>query len=309
MNLEPINQINLMGHNEIFNEIINLYKGNKLPNKILLSGEKGIGKCTMAYHLVNYVLSYDEDFPYDLEKFKINTENKFFRLTLNKSNPNFNFIDIPNDKKNINIDQVRSLILNLNKSSFNSKPRFVLIDNIEFLNINSSNALLKILEEPNYNINFILINNNKRVMPTLKSRCLDFKASLTLDKSIEIFNEISKENIFDLLNRDLINNYSTPGQLFKILNFSKEFSINLKDISLRDFLSLIINDKSFKKDIVIRDLIYSLIELYFRNNTSTKDIKLIKMFNYFLKKINNTKKFNLDEESLFIEFEDRVLNG
>ena len=40
-------------------------------------------------------------------------------------------------KKNIDINQIRELISNLNKSSFNDKPRFVLIDNIEFLNINS----------------------------------------------------------------------------------------------------------------------------------------------------------------------------
>ena len=33
------------------------------------------------------------------------------------------------------------------------------------------------------------------------------------------------------------------------------------------------------------------------------------MKNYFLKKINDTKKFNLDEDVLFMEFEDRVLNG
>ena len=29
----------------------------------------------------------------------------------------------------------------------------------------------------------------------------------------------------------------------------------------------------------------------------------------FLKRINDTKKFNLDEESLFMEFEYKILNG
>ena len=60
-----------------------------------------------------------------------------------KSNPNFISIDINDDKKSIDINQIRNLILTLNKSSFNKKPRFVLIDNIELLNINSVNALLK----------------------------------------------------------------------------------------------------------------------------------------------------------------------
>ena len=44
-----------------------------------------------------------------------------------------------------------------NKSAFNNKERIILIDNAENLNLNSSNALLKITEEPNDNVFFILI--------------------------------------------------------------------------------------------------------------------------------------------------------
>ena len=74
---------------------------------------------------------------------------------------------------------IRELISNLNKSSFNEKPRFVLIDNIEYLNVNSINALLKVLEEPSFKVHFILINNNKKILPTLLSRCINFKISLS----------------------------------------------------------------------------------------------------------------------------------
>ena len=90
-------------------------------------------------------------------------------------------------KKSVDINQIRILINNLNKSSLNSKPRFVLIDNIEFLNVSSVNALLKIIEEPNNNVFFILIGNNKRVLPTLKSRCLLFRLSLSFKKSDFLF--------------------------------------------------------------------------------------------------------------------------
>ena len=175
MNLEPSTQKNLYGHKLTFKTLTHLYMNNKLPSKILLSGEKGIGKCTLAYHLINFVLSKDEEYSYDYKNCEINFENKSFKLIQNNSNPNFNLIDVAKDKKNIDIAQIRELILNLNKSSFNLKKRFVLIDNIELLNTNSVNALLKVLEEPNENINFILINNNKRVISTLLSRCLNFK--------------------------------------------------------------------------------------------------------------------------------------
>ena len=130
MNLNPTNQLSLYNHYFELTNFINLYKNQILPNKILLSGEKGIGKSTLAYHIINYVLSIDEDYSYDLKNFKINAENKSFKLILNKSNPNFISIDIEEDKKSIDINQIRNLILSLNKSSFNKKPRFVLIDNI-----------------------------------------------------------------------------------------------------------------------------------------------------------------------------------
>ena len=48
-----------------------IYLKNKLPQTILLSGEKGIGKSTLAYHLINLVLSENEEHPYDFENNKI----------------------------------------------------------------------------------------------------------------------------------------------------------------------------------------------------------------------------------------------
>ena len=49
-----------------------------------------------------------------------------------------------------------------NKSSFNNKNKIILIDNIEYLNISSANALLKVLEEPNEKLIFILIHNSAK---------------------------------------------------------------------------------------------------------------------------------------------------
>lgn len=309
MNLEPSSQLNLFSHKEEFQKLINLYKNNNLPNKILFSGEKGIGKCTLAYHLINYILSSNEDFSYDLDNLKIILDNKSFRLVQNKSNPNFILVDIHEEKKNIDISQIRNLILTLNKSSFNTKPRFVLIDNIELLNINAVNALLKILEEPNDNINFILINNNKRILPTLKSRCLNFKIQLTARQSIEITNKILNNNYNEFLNEDLVNDYSTPGEILNLIDFANKNDIDLIETNLKDFIKKIIMEKLYKKNNSVKNLIYSLMEFYFRKNVSVANIKLINSYNYFLKKIENTKTFNLDEETLFMEFEDSILNG
>ena len=303
MNLSPSTQINLFGLNNFFLELTNLFDQKKFPNKILLSGEKGSGKCTLAYHIINYILSKDEDFAYDKENLFINEQNKSFKLIQNRSNPNFNLIDISEDKKFIDINQIRDLISNMNKSSFNDKIRFVLIDNIEFLNKNSVNALLKILEEPNTNVHFILIHNNKKILPTLSSRCLNFKISLAHNQSIEIANSIFGENVLNKINQDLIHHYLTPGNFYNLIKFSENFEVDLTAITLKEFITVIIEQNYYKKDNEIKYMLYDFIELFFRNNNFSN------LYSYFLKKIDDCKKFNLDEESLLMEFEAKVLNG
>ena len=309
MNLESSSQLNLYAIDNYLLDLSKLYSNDKFPNKILLSGEKGIGKSTLAYHLINFVLSQDEEFAYDLQEFKIDPKNRSFKLLQNKSNPNFILIDVNEEKRNIDINQIRNLITTLNKSSFNNKVRFVLIDNIELLNISAVNALLKILEEPNNNINFILIHSNKKILPTLKSRCLNFKIQITANQAFDVTNKILNNDYTSLINNEILNNYNTPGEILKLINFAKINEIDLKQISLKLLIQKIMFDKSYKKNNYVKQLIFSLIEVYFRNNISIHNIKLINVHNYFLKKINDTKIYNLDEESLLMEFEDRVING
>ena len=308
-NLTPINQTKLFGLGKFINELIRLYEDDNLPNKILLSGQKGQGKSTLAYHFVNYVLSKNEKFAYDLKSFEINHENHTFKTILNKSNINFHLLDINDEKKNIDINQIRELISNLNKSSFNDKPRFVLIDNIEFLNINSLNALLKILEEPSLNIFFILINNNKKILPTLLSRCINFKISLSNNENSEIIDKLLLDKHKNKINNDIINYYFTPGNIYNLIKFAEENNYDLKNMNLRVFLNTLIDNNHYKKDNRIRLFIYDLIEFYFTklNTPTSKDI--YEKYNYFMQRILNTNKFNLDEESLFIEFKHKILNG
>lgn len=309
MNLEPINQKNLFGLDNFLLDFVKLYQKNKLPNKILLSGDKGLGKSTLAFHLINYILSKNEEFEYDLKRFQINSENRSFKLTVNKSNPNFTLIDFDKEKKNIDIGQIRDLILNLNKSSFNNKERFIIIDNIESLNINANNALLKILEEPPLKTFFILINNDRFILPTLKSRCINFKIFLDHDSVISVTNKLIGENIFVNLNNDLLNYYSTPGILYKIILFLKSHNYDLRSFNIKDFLILIIKENLYKKNIFIKNIAFEYIELFLRKKISFLNQNTFYYYSYFLKRINDTKKFSLDEESLFLEFEHKILNG
>ena len=306
MLLQPSNQKKLYGLNNELVELINLYKNDKLPSKILLSGQKGVGKSTLAYHLINFVLSQNEDFSYDLNNFSINPENKTFKLIQNKSNPNFILIDIVEDKKNIDISQIRNLKKDLEKTSFNNKPKFILIDNIEFLNVNSINSILKILEEPPINTYFLLINSEKRILPTLSSRCLNFRVFLSNQKSRNIINRILGSDIDDLINIDLLSYYNTPGKIYRLVNLANNNNIDLREVNLDKFLTLLIDESNYKKINSLKLLIYDFIEIYLIKKVNPKNYLFI---NNFFKKIKDVKKFNLDDETLFIEFKTKVLNG
>ena len=310
MNLEPSENTSIYGYKYFFNEIIQLYNNRKMPNKILLSGKKGSGKSTFAYHLVNFFLSKDEELKYDLIKNKINSENKSFKLLQNNSHPNFYLIDLLAEKKNIDVAQIRGMISYTNKSTFNNQDRFIMIDNVEYLNKNSINALLKIIEEPNENIYFILITNSqKNILPTLKSRCITFKIHFSFDDTVNICNQILNQNILNELNYDLINYYCTPGEIIKLVQFAEEKQINLKDHDVSSIISLIIENTYYKKNIFIKNLLINFIELFLlkRYKRSNNKNFLLNFYQSFIQKINNTEKFNLDEESLFLEFKSKVL--
>ena len=307
--LEPLNQNKLFFLDNHLLELVRLYKSNIYPNKLLLSGPKGSGKCTLAYHFVNYVLSEDDEFKYDLKNFEINFESTTFKTILNKSNANFIIVDISPDKKSIDINQIRELIVNLNKSSFNNKPRFVLIDNIELLNKNSINAMLKVVEEPNQNVHFIFINNNKDILPTLKSRCINYKINLTNNQCWEISEYLLGDKLENLVNSDLVNYYFTPGTIYYLVKFANQHNYDLLNLDLKNFLKLIIDGNHYKKDPFIKYMIFYLIEFFFIKINLSFSKEINKKYRYFLRRISDTKTFNLDEESLFLEFKEEILNG
>ena len=311
MNIKPSANTKLYGLDNYFNEIVDLYKNNQMPNKILLSGKKGLGKSTLAYHISNFILSKEEDYSYNDKTLTINEDNRSYKLIQNNSHPNFYLIDLIDEKKSIDIAQIRQMINYTNKSSFNDLPRLILIDNIENLNKNSVNALLKVVEEPNENIFFILIyNNEKKILSTLKSRCIEFKINISFNKSINISNLLIDNNVFELINYDLISYYDTPGQIINLLNFSNEKKINLKEYKLKDLLALLVDNGLYKKNKFVKELLINFIELYFLKefNRTTEKNSLLSFYHTFLNKIKNTEKFNLDEESLFLEFKSKLLN-
>ena len=299
----PVNQLKLFGYNEEFNELKKCYEKNAFPNRILLYGKKGIGKNTFAYHLINYVLSKGESETYNYLEKEILNNNKSYELLSKNIHPNCFIVDLNENKQTIDISQIREMFSFVNKSSFNNKKRFVLINNAENLNLNSANSLLKVLEDKTENLSFILIHDSKKkILETIKSRCILYKFFLNNIDSNKILNHLIPN--LNLCN-DFVNFYNTPGEIIDFYNFCVDKKIEFENIEIENFLKIISESNILKNNKYINDNIINFFQIYFHKkifNNNNKN-KYFDLHTSFIKKINLYKKYNLDLESIMIEFE------
>ena len=86
-----------------------------------------------------------------------------------------------------------------------------------------------------------MINNEKKVLSTLTSRCLSFKISLSHEQSKKIITHLIEDDLSNFINDDLLDYYFTPGKILNLINFAKEFKINLKNLKLKNFLEIFLN--------------------------------------------------------------------
>lgn len=78
-----------------------------------------------------------------------------------------------NPSQVIPVDQIRQLIDRFYQASHISGRRLALILPADRMNVNASNALLKVLEEPPENAYFLLVTANPSALPaTIRSRCI-----------------------------------------------------------------------------------------------------------------------------------------
>ena len=300
----PRNQLNLYGYDYYFNLFLNLHEKNKLPSAILLNGQKGIGKATFAYHFINFLLSRNEENFYSIKSYSINSKNYSYNCIKNFTHPNFFLLDTFSPDEHIKIQQSRNLLKFLSKTVYSKEIKIILIDNIENLNISSSNALLKAIEEPPSKTFFFLIQNDPfRVIDTIKSRCLPFNLHFSQNEKKSIFNKIiNSYNInVDLNYFDKFFYFDSPGNILRYFFALKNTNLyNSKD-TLSSILFLMDMYNS-NKDLNLPNFITLFIEIFY-NELSLKNSSNINTYfinkNKILSIIRDTNKFNLDKKNMF----------
>ena len=299
-----MNSLQLFGLKEYFINFVNLYKNKKLPKIILLSGDKGIGKFTLSFHLVNYILSLNTKFPYNYEKLMINIDSPFYKKILLNIQENFNYIG-NNYSKKIGIEDIRNIKKKFNNTPLNSMPRFTILDDVELLNINTVNALLKFIENPSTFDFFILINNKKsKIIETLKSRSLETKIFLDHKKQEEVFNNLVK--VLNVKSHFLHNfkKYTTPGMLIKFSEYLRKLKIE-QDTHFYDMAVILLDSYRKTKNDLCLDCIKFLLDIQFSKILKRENIKVVQAIdvkNDILNLLNQCRNYNLSNSSVLQYF-------
>ena len=300
---DPKKSLKLFGHKDNFNFLKNLLINHKLPQILLLSGEKGIGKSTLINHLMFYF--YDNK-NYNQSDNSLINESKFYKNFILNLYPNLIYLNGESFQK-IKVEDIRKLKDDILKTPLNNQKRFIILDDIDLFNINSLNGLLKILEEPNQNNYFILIDNlSKPLLETVKSRCHEFKIMLNNMSRNEIIKELVKKfNQKIVFDQNILK--TTPGNYIKYNYIFEKNKINLKDGYLIN-LDILLSVFKKEKDIFYKDLMIFFTEYYLKKMKNEKIYnyeKYIEKRSFLIKHINNFFWYNTNQKSLIRYLENK----
>ncbi len=138
----------------------------RLGHAPLITGPQGVGKQQLAEWLVARILCLEPG------SGQACGQCRSCQLLASASHPDFFPVAIPEDKKEIPVDAIRSLSQNLVLTPSIGTHRVGLIEVAEAMNINAANALLKTLEEPADNAWLVLVSHQPGRLPaTIRSRC------------------------------------------------------------------------------------------------------------------------------------------
>lgn len=172
----------LFGQDEALSRAARAIRGGRPPHGLLLAGEPGIGKATLAYRIARYLLRYGAsgDGPADLF---VASEDPVAQQIEAQAHPGLLVLKRPWDEKGklksvVTVNEVRRLGEFFGLKSVSGGWRIALIDSADDMNANAANALLKNLEEPPARSLLILISHAPGLLlPTIRSRVrrLDMK--------------------------------------------------------------------------------------------------------------------------------------
>lgn len=157
----------LVGHSGVVQQLMGMFKTGHVPNTILLAGESGTGKTTLARMIARTVNCQN------LDQTTFAPCENCMSCRYENSHPDIMEMNMADTR---GIDDVRSLIAASKNSPSIGSNRVILLDESHMLTSQAAQCLLKILEEPPASTMWILATTNPEKLPgTILGRCHQFQ--------------------------------------------------------------------------------------------------------------------------------------
>ena len=222
-----------------------------------------------------------------------------------KSVDSFTYPDIEILNRNntgIKVEEVRDIIYRAAESPYKSKKKVYILNGLEKLRKESSNALLKTIEEPPKNLYFILLSTSLNIIPTIKSRVMKFYVKPLDSETLEV--EKSVYDFFDGNIKDIElwknNSESINYEKIQLTEIFRNIEIYYIFKELSDLVLRVENEKIFseKKEFMNKPDFKLLkddlkeIQLLYPDNENLFDVEKLKNNETFGREIENIKKYS-----------------
>jgi DNA polymerase-3 subunit delta' len=171
--LEPRANPDLFGHDHAAQALADAANAGRMHHAWLLTGPRGVGKATLAFRFARWLLAGRPDGATPLY---LPPDDPTFRRVAAGGHADLRNL-APNAgekgvKMIIRVDDVRQVPRFLGLTAAEAGWRIVVIEQLEAMNPEAQNALLKTLEEPPQRALLLLTSSAPdRLLPTIRSRC------------------------------------------------------------------------------------------------------------------------------------------
>ncbi len=182
----------LLGNEQLKDTLRAARAKGKLSHFYLLSGPRGSGKHTLADLIASAMVCREPDGPCGICK--------DCRKVMHHTHPDYLTIDDPT-KKTVPVDLIRQARADIFVRPNEAQRKVYLFPRAQDMGIPGQNALLKVLEEPPpYGVFLLLTDNPEKLLPTVRSRCVELKLRalpqrLLRARLLEEFPEAEPESI------------------------------------------------------------------------------------------------------------------
>lgn len=189
----------LVGNEKVKEYLNSTIENKNISHSFIFVGKPGIGKKQFAHQYAEMIMCL-QDGKCDGNSVKCDSCIKF------EGNANPDYAEITPDGKTLKIEQIRNLQARIIEKPITSRRKVYVIDDADLMSEESQNCLLKTLEEPpEYAVIILIVSNESRILPTIKSRCVIIKFQPLTSKEIKQVKPELSDDLIQLLEGSLLN--------------------------------------------------------------------------------------------------------